>query len=250
MVGYQKIIDVVEAAGECGLESQIVSDVQQCIKDNHSYTHWYFRHHVRMADECKNHCVTYSLSDGSPEFTSQCDHSHERLCFFCSQLQDIIDTVQGILESLFKKRRLDKRDFDLYQYDLQEAFKAILAFKHHIIRDVCQTHAFNSLRDQNNVNLVLIIIDWSMKIEQKWFREPTDKWYAKNYFSKHQTVFLRRKWVDGELVNDIQVHTAILTDSSKQNAATNAALFQTSLEIYCRANPGHFIGIVKSDNAV
>lgn len=45
------------------------------------------RLHVSTSSRCPDHCSTFALSDPSePEFSEECDHSHDLVCNDCENL--------------------------------------------------------------------------------------------------------------------------------------------------------------------
>ena len=83
-------------------------------------------------------------------------------------------------------------------YDFQMAQAHVLQWKAHILRSVNQEAA---KQDQlklitNNLNAVLIVMDWAMKFQQLRYREKQSDWYVKRGLSWHISTVIRKMQIE------------------------------------------------------
>ena len=95
LCGVEKLENVIRKLGERGKSSEWVTGVINFLMAFKSYLKDSYRLHVSTSSRCPDHCSTFALSDPSePEFSVECDHSHDLVCNDCENLYH--------LESLMK----------------------------------------------------------------------------------------------------------------------------------------------------
>jgi len=93
--GVEKLENVIRKLGERGKSSEWVTGVINLSMAFKSYLKGSYRLHFSTSSRCPDHCIIFALSDPSePEFSEECDHSHDLVCNDCERLYH--------LESLMK----------------------------------------------------------------------------------------------------------------------------------------------------
>ncbi|CAH3193992.1 unnamed protein product [Porites evermanni] len=91
----EKLENVIRKLGERAKSSEWVTGVINLLMAFKSYLKDSYRLHVSTSSRCPDHCSTFAFSDPSePEFSEECDHSHDLVCNDCENLYH--------LESLMK----------------------------------------------------------------------------------------------------------------------------------------------------
>ena len=82
--GVEKLENVIRKLGERGKSSEWVTGVINLLMAFKSYLKDSYRLHVSTSSRCPDHRNTFALSDPSePEFSEECDHSHDLVCNNC-----------------------------------------------------------------------------------------------------------------------------------------------------------------------
>ena len=85
--GVEKLENVIRKLGERGNSSEWVTGVINLLMAFKSYLKDSYRLHVSTSSRCPDHCSMFASSDSSePEFSEECDHSHDLLCNDCERL--------------------------------------------------------------------------------------------------------------------------------------------------------------------
>ena len=97
--------------------------------------HAFKKYNVSWQNTVKTHCVTFSLSDPNPKkdvFRKPCEVEDSEECNWCSSLFSLADKIQGAIENL--KTEENQTDLVAASHDVKQAFKAIVAYRNHILR--------------------------------------------------------------------------------------------------------------------
>ena len=66
-----------------------------------SYLKDCYRLHVSTSSRCPDHCSLFALSDPSePEFSEECDHSHDLVCNDCEGLYNLESLMKNAFSDL------------------------------------------------------------------------------------------------------------------------------------------------------
>ena len=206
------------------------------------------RKHSRVA----SHCLSHGLSDDNKaEFSSPCDEDHTEICDNCMIVPDLIQVIEGILQTLKDCDNFPEHlSFEEAQFDLHEAHQHIMNLKSHLMRNYVSQIEWETLIRERNPNRVFLTMDWAMKALPKRFRESTRDWYAQSGWS-WQLFAYQRCFTDasdqGQVESDI--HCTILNDKSLQDSQSVLAMLKASLKLYKRAHPNVKEIFIRSDNA-
>ena len=125
-----------------------------------------------------DHCTGFSLSDPHNDtFAQHCDHTHDMSCPSCSQLDEVLSNVMGMINS--PELTLTDEQQSHVTFHVTHAVEAIAYWKAHMLRTVNQEQAkeeaLGALKDQS----ILIIMDWAMKYLSQRYREQICDFYGK-----------------------------------------------------------------------
>ena len=102
--GVKRLENVIRKLGERGKSSEWVTGVINLLLAFETYLKDSSRLHVSTPSRCPDHCSMFALSDPSePEFSEECDHSHDLVCNDCERLY--------LIESLMKYAFSDRSCF-------------------------------------------------------------------------------------------------------------------------------------------
>ena len=126
--------------------------------------------HINDVSECADHCITFSLSDDSTEFSSQCQHLHDLLCDQCEDLKSVLRDTSEFITC---------HGNDEAQYESSAAVEHVEEWRAHIMRSVNQVGAKAAALKHRGPNACVVTQDWAMKFLPTKFRERTTDWFAK-----------------------------------------------------------------------
>lgn len=137
----------------------------------------------------------YSFSDcADPVLQQWCDHSHEKVCPQCENLNEILE---GIATAVEKIPFTDEDNKDEAIYLTKTAMLAIQSWKCHLLRAAHQDQARLNGIEVVNTQSVLIVNDWAMKFLLQHYCESQSDWFGKHGISWYiPVVYLR---VEGAL---------------------------------------------------
>ena len=175
MEGFESMKTLAATVQRFGGDDKPFRDVKKAIADCQFYFRGHFRYQLRWSDECQDHCLSWALSDPTDEaFATQCDHEHPKDCFHCQNLRLIIGGLMSLLESF--KSQLGDIVYDDEKFILEKSYTKILDYKKHCIRAAAQGGSWESLLDSMDETMVLVIVDWAMKLVPERYRETTKQW--------------------------------------------------------------------------
>lgn len=88
-------------------------------------------------------------------------------------------SLLGAVKLINEKNSVTKIDLDELTYDIEDAYISIHRYKHHLMRAYAQNTFWQSLLQQERLDLVIAQQDWSMNFLPIEFRENQANWYGK-----------------------------------------------------------------------
>lgn len=121
-----------------------------------SYLKDSYRLHVSTSSRCPDHCSTFAFSDPSePEFSEECDHSHDLVCNDCENLYHL----ESLMKNAFSDPEIvfysnDEKEDKLH--DVQVSLESIYAWKRHLLRAVHKDRARQEVLDEVDPSKIFI----------------------------------------------------------------------------------------------
>ena len=145
--------------------------------------------HSVEASRVPDHCRVYALSDpNNADFEGTCDHAHDESCPQCSQLENVLSTLESGCSDV---QSSEECKADLL-HTLKQAKEDIMSWKAHQLRSVHQTEAKHSVLEKLDSRSVLLVQDWAMKYMPRRYREAQSDWFAKRGLPWHITVAIAK----------------------------------------------------------
>ncbi|KAK3107372.1 hypothetical protein FSP39_012971 [Pinctada imbricata] len=200
-----------------------------------------YKLHIKKDSDVADHCCRFSLSDGTHDFSDNCDHCHSATCKACEELERTLENLLDIAKAIQYDNE-DQKDDTLYI--VTESVRAVREWKKHVLRTVNQDMARHNILQTLNDEEVLIERDWAMKFLPMLYRECQSCWFGKRGLNWHITVATYRS---GEILT---THTFIhIFDSATQDAETSNAVLSNSMEFLHKIKPSTKFAYIRSDNA-
>ncbi|XP_063435730.1 uncharacterized protein LOC134716650 [Mytilus trossulus] len=184
----ENIIEKLEITDE--RKKQMIS----CLLSGKSYLKSDFKVHIEAESNIADHCRLFALSEGE----EQCGHSHTEICLQCRNLDEILNEISTIVQSV----NWENKDAVLFQ--VESAVDSITDWKAHIMRSRNQEDArLDLVRDLKN-GQVLVTCDWAMKMLPRKYMEGQTDWFAKRGMNWHIAVSVFKE--QGCIKNFTHVH--------------------------------------------
>ena len=189
-----------------------------------------------------DHCRIYALSDPTDaEFQGTCDHLHDESCTQCSELEEVMRTIQS--ECLNAPSAEDQDDM---LHTIKQARDNIMSWKAHQLRSVHQAEAKHYVLSKLDSRSVLLVQDWAMKYMPRKYREAQSDWFAKRGLPWHITVAIRRSEDTRHFESQTLVH---VFQSCAQDSTTVASIMIDCLVSLKKDIPELEMVYYKQDNA-
>ena len=251
MTAFNTWKELLNEFRELGLPPEQANSLETCINSTHFYYRSYLKDVVEIESSYRSHCITHALSDPKIKaFAGKCKDHIDEDCHHCELVHKIKDAFEQIAEQL--KPNMDAKHPCKYNkiiYGIRNSYKRIFQYHGHIMRSAIQNLNWESLMTYDG-KTALVTIDYAMKHEAEYYREPTTKHYAKSGNSWHHIVFVTCQTdAHGNIVKNIQSHIAIIDGNAvKQDTGHVVALIRTSLQLFTHGNPKVENIFIKSDN--
>ena len=155
----ERVIIVLEEGGATSIWGK---EAKKILKEAKRYLKTDFKSHVGPEERCVDHCTGFSLSDPHNDtFAQHCDHTHDVSCPSCSQLDEVLSNVMGMINA--PELTLTDEQQSQVTFDVTHAVEAIANWKAHMLRTVNQEQAKEETLGALNDQSVLVIMDWAMK---------------------------------------------------------------------------------------
>ena len=93
--GFDNLLSLLDTLQENGVDRVWVTNTKQALRDGKRYLKTDFKAHLGKAEHCRDHCITYALSDPTVvEFQGQCDHHHDDHCDRCDLLTRALKEIE------------------------------------------------------------------------------------------------------------------------------------------------------------
>lgn len=199
--------------------------------------------HSVEASRVPDHCRVYALSDpNNADFEGTCDHAHDESCPQCSQLENVLSTLESGCSDV---QSSEECKADLL-HALKQAKENIMSWKAHQLRSVHQTEAKHSVLEKLDSRSVLLVQDWAMKYMPRRYREAQSDWFAKRGLPWHITVAITKSEVTLHFESQTIVH---VFQSCPQDSATVASIMRDCLVSLKKEIPELERAYFKQDNA-
>ena len=203
----------------------------------------HFQVHVVESSTVADHCRNYALSDPKDsDFQRHCGHLHNESCAQCSQLQEVLDTLESECSSV----PCNNEDKEEMMYVLKQANNSISSWKAHQLRSVHQAEAKSSVLAQLDSKSVFLVQDWAMKYMPRKFWEAQSDWFAKRGLPWHITVAIRRSTESNQFESLTFVH---VFQNCAQDSAAVVSIMQDCLTLLKKKMPELEKAYYKQDNA-
>ncbi|XP_076090297.1 uncharacterized protein LOC143062512 [Mytilus galloprovincialis] len=144
--------------------------------------------HISRESLVMDHCTSYALSSPSePNYTSECNHQHTKLCEDCESVEFSLNTIKK------KAEEYPWQNKEATMYMVDESIIAIRRWKSHDIRSRNQEQARSDIVQQMTNEDALITCDWAMKFLPRKYREGQVDWFAKRGINWHIAVTLLKE---------------------------------------------------------
>ena len=156
----EKLENIIRKLGERGKSSERVTGVINLLMAFKSYLKDSYRLHVSTSSRCPDHCSTFALSDPpEPEFSEECDHSHDLVCNDCENLYHL----ESLMKNAFSDPEVvfysnDEKEDKLH--DVQVSLESIYAWKRHLLRAVHQDRGRQEVLDEVDSSKIFITQDF------------------------------------------------------------------------------------------
>ena len=174
--------------------------------------------------------------------TCTCDHAHDKSCPQCSQLENVLSTLESGCSDV---QSSEECKADLL-HALKQAKENIMSWKAHQLRSVHQTEAKHSVLEKLDSRSVLLVQDWAMKHMPRRYREAQSDWFAKRGLPWHITVAITKSEDTLHFESQTIVH---VFQSCPQDSATVASIMRDCLVSLKKEIPELERAYFKQDNA-
>ena len=199
--------------------------------------------HSVEASRVPDHCRVYALSDPNDgDFEGTCDHAHDESCPQCSQLENVLSTLESGCSDV---QSSEECKADLL-HALKQAKENIMSWKAHQLCSVHQTEAKHSVLEKLDSRSVLLVQDWAMKYMPRIYREAQSDWFAKRGLPWHITVAITKSEDTLHFESQTIVH---VFQSCPQDSATVASIMRDCLVSLKKEIPELERTYFKQDNA-
>ena len=161
-----------------------------------------------------------------PEFSEECDHSHDLVCNDCESLYHL----ESLMKNAFSDTEVvfysnDEKEDKLH--DVQVSLESIHAWKRRLLRAVHQDRARREALDEVDSSKVFITQDFAMTFLPRRFKETQMEWFGKRRISWHISHCVRRT---SSNECEVSVYSRLFRQSISQSSEVVAAVMFHNLQ--------------------
>ncbi|VDI67385.1 Hypothetical predicted protein [Mytilus galloprovincialis] len=213
--GGRSFLDLENIIEKLEITDERKKEMISCLLSGKSYLKSDFKVHIEAESNIADHCRLFALSEGE----EQCGHSHTEICLQCRNLDEILNEISTIVQSV----NWENKDAVLFQ--VESAVDSITDWKAHIMRSRNQEDArLDLVRDLKN-GQVLVTCDWAMKMLPRKYREGQTDWFAKRGMNWHIAVSVFKE--QGCIKNFTHVH--IFSAQISQDSPITSSLIKDTV---------------------
>ena len=124
------------------IDQEELNTMLQCINASESYLKNHYAYNIKLHDEKAEHCAHFALSSATETaFQQVCPEQHiHNQCHHCNLVDELFVAFKNAIKMAASNNLMDDEDLDNFEYELTQNHKAIIEYKHHVIRAFNQNH--------------------------------------------------------------------------------------------------------------